>query len=141
MRVKYFLNKVEMRISIQLMKQIASYGIIGVISSGVDAVLFATFVYVWGWFPFVANVLSVSVGITISFILNRKFTFKITDYTICRYLLFFGVGMIGLCISEAILFGGQLMSMNAMLTKLVSIVLVAIVQFILNKLISFKPLS
>ena len=130
-----------MRISIQLMKQIASYGIIGVISSGVDAVLFATFVYAWGWFPFVANVLSVSVGITISFILNRKFTFKITDYTICRYLLFFGVGMIGLCISEAILFGGQLMSMNAMLTKLVSIVLVAIVQFILNKLISFKPLS
>lgn len=83
-----FVNKVEMRISIQLMKQIASYGIIGVISSGVDAVLFAIFVYAWGWFPFVANVLSVSVGITISFILNRKFTFKITDYTIRRYLLF-----------------------------------------------------
>lgn len=128
-----------MRVHTQLVKQMLSYGIIGVISSSIDAIFFAATVYTCGWHPFLANILSVSVGITISFFLNRRFTFKISDHTVQRYLLFFGVGMVGLCISEVILYCGHLMSANAMLSKLVSIILVAIIQFILNKLISFRP--
>lgn len=139
MKNRKVVSRRSAKVKFTLLRQMLSYGVIGLISSGTDALLFALFVYVFHWFSLAANLVSVSVGITISFFLNRKYTFKISDHIKRRYIVFFGVGMIGLCISEIILWGGHVLAVNAMVTKLCSIVLVSIVQFVLNKLISFKP--
>jgi putative flippase GtrA len=89
--------------------------------------------YLW------ANIISIHVGIFMSFILNRSFNFKVKDKTTQRFLSFYAVGLTGLGISELMLYlmvtlGG----MNELLCKLISIVVVALIQFLLNKYITFK---
>lgn len=126
-------------ISKRTLKQMVSYGIIGCIASGTDFVLFSTLVYAFGMLDMVANILSVCAGITISFFLNRHFTFKLKDRVARRYVTFFCVGMVGLALSELILFGGKSIGLEPFITKLVSIIIVAVVQFLLNKFVSFRP--
>ena len=124
-----------------LFKQLVSYGIIGCISSGTDAILFAFFVYFLQAPELTVNIFTVCVGITISFFLNRKFTFKMKDHSARRYLRFFAVGICGLLLSELIIWAGNTANIETIITKLTSIVIVAIFQFVLNKTISFKKIS
>lgn len=122
-----------------LILQIVSYGIIGLISSGTDAALFGILVYEFHTSALITNIVSVSVGITISFFLNRRFTFKVKDHTAKRYVMFFAIGMAGLLLSEGIIIIGTIVKLDVMIAKLLSIFIVAAFQFILNKFISFRP--
>ena len=89
--------------------------------------------YLW------ANIISIHIGIFTSFILNRSFNFKVKDKVTTRFLSFYTVGLVGLGISELMLYlmvtkGG----LNAIVCKLISIVVVALIQFLLNKYITFR---
>lgn len=113
------------------------YGIIGAFSAGVDF-LFYTLLTHTGMNYLLANVLSVGVGIITSFILNRHYNFRVKDKVIRRFMIFLLVGVIGLLLSSLILYllinvGEQ----DVLISKLVSIVVVALVQFVLNKYITF----
>jgi putative flippase GtrA len=121
-----------------LLRNAIFYGFIGIFSAAVDTLLFRLLVYIVDINALVANCFTVPVGITISFILNRRFNFKVMDRTLRRYVVFFCVGLCGLGISELMLYGGELLSLDAFGVKLVSVVVVALFQFILNKLISFR---
>ena len=125
----------------ELFKQLVSYGIIGCISSGTDAILFAYLVYVLMAPELAVNIFTVCVGITISFFLNRKFTFKMKDHTAKRYIRFFTVGMFGLLLSELIIWAGSMLNVETIVIKLVSIVIVAVFQFVLNKTVSFRSMD
>ena len=114
------------------------YGLIGgfcaALDFGVYTLLcqFDILPYLW------ANVVSIHVGIFTSFILNRQFNFKVKNKTALRFMSFYIVGLIGLGISELMLYlmvtvGG----MNELVCKLISIVVVALIQFVLNKYITF----
>lgn len=50
-----------------LFRELLSYGLIGIMASGTDALIFAALTYGALFSHFVANVIGVSVGITISF--------------------------------------------------------------------------
>lgn len=115
------------------------YGLIGgfcaALDFGVYTLLceFDIMPYLW------ANVISIHVGIFTSFILNRQINFKVKNKTAVRFLSFYTVGLLGLGISELMLYlmvtvGG----MNELVCKLISIVVVALIQFLLNKYITFK---
>ena len=115
------------------------YGFIGAFCSALDFAVytalchFCIMPYLW------ANIISIHVGIFSSFLLNRSLNFKVKDKTIRRFLSFYTVGITGLGISELMLYlmvtlGG----MNELLCKLISIVVVALIQFLLNKYITFK---
>ncbi len=115
------------------------YGIIGgfcaTLDFGVYTALcqFDIMPYLW------ANIISIHVGIFTSFLLNRSFNFKVKDKTTKRFLSFYTVGLTGLGISELMLYlmvtlGG----MNELVCKLISIVVVALIQFVLNKFITFS---
>ena len=115
------------------------YGIIGGFCAALDFGVYTALCqfdimpYLW------ANIISIHVGIFTSFVLNRSFNFKVKDKTTQRFLSFYAVGLTGLGISELMLYlmvtlGG----MNELLCKLISIVVVALIQFILNKYITFK---
>ena len=118
-------------------KDFIIYAIIGGFCAGIDfgvySVLCFLIPYLW------ANVISTHCGIFCSFILNRQFNFKVKDKTIIRFLSFYIVGLIGLCISSLFLYIlVDLAQANEIICKLLTIVIVAIIQFLLNKFITFK---
>lgn len=116
------------------------YGIIGCCSSGLDFLLYTLFVQVFGWHYILSNCISVLAGITTSFTLNRNFNFKVKDKTRKRFAIFLTVGLCGMMLSNLILYVCiSMMSLNKIISKLLSIVLVVFFQFLLNKYITFKP--
>lgn len=118
------------------------YGIIGCLSSGLDFCVYTFLVRVIGMNYLVANCISVVVGITTSFTLNRKYNFKVTDRTFRRFAMFFIVGICGMLLSNLILYIciDKLM-LDSIISKLLSIVLVVFIQFLINKFITFKKIN
>ena len=115
------------------------YGIIGgfcaTLDFGIYTLLchFAVLPYLW------ANVISIHCGIICSFLLNRTFNFKVKDKTPQRFVSFYVVGLIGLGISELMLYlMVTIGNWNEVLCKLISVIVVALIQFVLNKYITFK---
>lgn len=115
------------------------YGIIGggcaALDFGVYTILcyFDLLPYLW------ANVISIHCGIFCSFFLNRSINFRVKDNATLRFFSFYAVGLVGLAISEGMLFlMVEQAGWNELACKLVSIVVVALVQFLLNKYITFK---
>lgn len=120
-------------------KQLVLYGIIGALSAGVDFAVFNILIAYVGLYYLTANCLSVLIGILTSFTLNRTINFKVTDKIAIRFGLFFTIGMVGLALSNGILWIGiDAYHFSETLTKLVSIFVVAFIQFIFNKFITFK---
>lgn len=104
---------------------------------------------------YIANPISMSVGITNNFFLNAYFNFKKTDKLFKRYLSFYAVGIIGILISNLFLWvfndllGGNIQSVldavvpfvsayRLEIVKAVSIVVIAVIQYVLNKRFSFQ---
>lgn len=122
-----------------LFRNLILYGIIGGCCAALDFGIYTALCY-WDVMPYlVANIISIHVGIFTSFVLNRSINFKVKDKVTMRFLSFYAVGLTGLGISELMLYlmvtvGG----LNQVLCKLLSIVVVALVQFLLNKYITFR---
>jgi putative flippase GtrA len=115
------------------------YGIIGTFCAGIDFFIFYTLTTIFEVFYLVSNIISVSVGITISFILNRKYNFKVKDKRIKRFIIFILVGSGGLLLSSALLyFFVDILTLEKVVSKILSIVFIVLIQFLLNKLITFK---
>lgn len=115
------------------------YGIIGAFCAGLDFVIYSLLChfdimpYLW------ANVISIHCGIFCSFILNRGYNFRVKDKVLKRFLSFYIVGLIGLGISELMLYlMVDLAAWNEIVSKLISVVVVALVQYFLNRVITFK---
>jgi putative flippase GtrA len=120
-----------------LPKEIILYGLIGGISAGMDTLLF--------WLlskainPFVANCISVTMGITISFLLNTFLNFKVRDRLFVRAVSFYAVGFTGLALSSLLLYLGiEVLHVDGLFVKIILVFIVAAVQFILNKLVTFR---
>ena len=120
------------------LRQLFLYGIIGLFSSTIDALFFHFLVYKVHIYSVIANIFSVVLGILISFILNLNFNFKVKDKIFIRFLSFFTVGLLGLLLSTVIIALGEKLNWDIFITKIGSIFIIAMVQFILNKLVSFK---
>lgn len=115
------------------------YGIIGSCTATLDFLIFTGLTQ---WTPvhyIIANVISCYTGILCSFLLNRKYNFKVTDHTLRRMIIFFSVGIFGMFLSSVILhFCIDDLHWGGLISKLTSIVIVVIIQFFLNKYISFR---
>ena len=115
------------------------YGIIGSFTSFLDFCVFTVLTSFVSFHYLLANCISVLVGITTSFLLNRSYNFKVKDHFKRRFAIFLSVGLSGLVLSNIILYVGiDLMHCNEMIVKLASIVLVVGFQFLLNKFVTFK---
>ena len=115
------------------------YGIIGCFTSGLDFIVFTVLSKYLGIFYLVANCISVLVGISTSFALNRAYNFKVKDKTKQRFAIFLTVGLCGLCLSNLILWVGiSNLHGDHLIVKLASIVFVVFFQFLLNKFITFR---
>ena len=118
------------------------YGIIGSLSSGLDFCVYTFLDRILGINYLLANCISVIVGITTSFTLNRKYNFKVTDRTIKRFAIFFTVGICGMLLSNLILYICiDRLQMDSIVSKLLSIAFVVFIQFLINKFITFKKIN
>ena len=123
----------------QRFRNLILYGLIGSFTSALDFAVFTMLSKYIGIHYIIANCISVLVGITTSFALNRSINFKVKDKTGKRFLIFLTVGLCGLLLSNLILYVGiDMLSGDELIVKLASIVLVVGFQFILNKFITFK---
>ena len=121
-----------------LVRQVVLYGIIGGASALLDFLLFTLFYMSLGLNMYLSNGFSIHAGIAMSFLLNRRFNFKKTDKTLFRAVSFYLTGLFGLALSQGILWLGDVLSLEAVLSKFISIFFVAAVQFTINKFVTFK---
>lgn len=130
-----------MKTKLTLIKELFVYGVIGLISSSIDAILFKIlFTTVISNFLLV-NCLSVTIGILVSFTLNLFINFRTFNNILKRFISFFLIGLVGMMISNVILTIGGNIDIDIFIIKLISIVIVALIQFVLNKLISFRKME
>ena len=120
-------------------RNIILYGIIGGFCAAIDFGVYWILCY-WKIMPYLwANIVSIHIGIFTSFVLNRSLNFKVKDKAAVRFLSFYSVGIVGLGISELMLYlMVTIGELHELFCKLLSIVVVALVQFLLNKNITFK---
>lgn len=120
-------------------KNLVWYGIIGGMSVVLDFIVFFVLTYFFPEYYLLANIVSVNCGIVNSFLLNRRYNFKVKDRFIFRFIVFYLVGMTGLLISSGILYllvdrGG----INLLVSKVMTIFVVTVFQFVLNKNVTFR---
>ncbi len=126
-----------MKIDRQFLRNLILYGIIGAISAAVDALLFALLYKQLHINEFISNIFSVHAGIFLSFFLNSRYNFQKTDQIKKRFFYFYLTGLFGLGLSTLILYLGNHLGIEVMLTKIFSIVFVALVHFLINRVLAF----
>ncbi|MBQ4647444.1 MAG: GtrA family protein [Candidatus Gastranaerophilales bacterium] len=115
------------------------YCAIGCSGALLDFLCYTLLVKIFSLHYLIANILSVSVGITNNFFLNAFLNFKVTNKLLKRYLTFFAVGIFGLAISELLLYVlVEKNLVNEIIAKIATIFVITFVQFFLNKFITFK---
>lgn len=118
--------------------QFILYCLCGGIGVSVDYSIYYFALRLGFWYQ-AANSLGYLAGTLVSFSLNRKITFGINDQIAQRLLIFLGVAAIGFSGSAFILWlMVDVLSIDAMLSKSLTLPLVVIIQFSLNRRLTFK---
>jgi putative flippase GtrA len=119
------------------LRQFILYGIIGCLAAIIDSFLF--YVLSKSLNVNISNFISVNCGIVLSFFMNTFVNFKIKNKMVKRVLLFFFIAYCGLGLSMIILWVGvNRMDIEKMYVKIASVIIVAIIQFTLNKRITYR---
>ncbi len=120
-------------------RQFLLYCIIGASGTLLDFGVFA-FLVKAGFFGYQgANAVSYASGTLLSFILNARINFRVSDRIPLRLACFFGVAFLGWLISAGLLnllIGDY--GMNQFASKFASLVVVVLVQYNLNRWLSFR---
>ena len=115
------------------------YGIIGGLSVSIDFAVFGLLTHFFPEYYLLANIVSVNCGIVNSFLMNRHFNFRVKNKSVFRFMVFYIVGMIGLLISSGMLYlMVNMADMNLLVSKVVTIFVVTLFQFTLNKNVTFR---
>ncbi len=121
-------------------RKLILYGIIGGFCASLDFGIYTLLCYVLPYL--IANIISVHCGIICSFYLNRQYNFKVTDKTFYRFRIFYLVGLSGLLVSEVLIYiFVNMMGINHLISKIITVFVSALLQFLLNKYITFKKLK
>lgn len=117
------------------------YSIIGVSGVILDILSYTLFVKA-GVPPVVASLVSTTIGITNNFLLNSFFNFKKRDRMLVRFVKFYSVGLIGIFLTAVIIYIlHDMLGVGPLISKLVTIPPIVVIQFLLNRSISFSDKS
>lgn len=123
-------------------RQMMFYTVIGLLTSVLDFIVYAVLVYAFDLHYLVANIVGVLVSIPVGFFLNRNFNFLTLDKLPLRLMSFLIVGVLGMLITGMMLYVCiDVYHFGKISSKLFSIVSVSLLQFLLNKYITFKPIT
>jgi putative flippase GtrA len=89
-----------------------------------------------------ANAVGYSNGTLLSFILNARYNFRVTDKIPLRFISFFSVAFLGWLVSAGLLLLliGQF-GFDKYLSKFATLIVVVLLQYNLNRLLSFRKAS
>jgi putative flippase GtrA len=119
-------------------KEMVLYGFIGLASAGIDSGIFFMLRKL-GINLYFSNFIGINIGICCSFFLNTFINFRVKDNLLKRAVKFWLVGYCGLLLSMLIMFlGVEALHYRDAFVKLLSIIIVAGLQFLFNKFITFK---
>jgi|LakMenEpi03Aug12_release.lakeMendotaPanAssembly.Ray.scaffolds.fasta_scaffold1378966_1 putative flippase GtrA len=114
------------------------YSIIGISGATID---YLAFIAMIKWIPLhylIINSISTSLGVINNFLLNARFNFSVKDRLFRRFVLFYLVGLVGMAVATGMLYVMvDLMSFSPQISKLMVIFVIVVLQFNLNKRISF----
>ncbi|WP_346619997.1 GtrA family protein [Blastococcus montanus] len=114
------------------------YQLIGVSGVLLDLVLFLVLYNVVGLHEQIATAISTSAGITNNFLLNSYLNFRKRDGMLRRFARFYSVGLLGIALVAVLLLVFHTwLGVDANVVKVVSMPIVAVFQFVLNKRWSF----
>lgn len=119
--------------------QFLLYCLCGGIGVSTDYAVFYLAVTSGTWYQ-AANGMGYLAGTLMSFFLNRIFTFSMRDKILQRLVLFLLIALIGFSASAALLWVlVQVMNLDVRIAKLISLPMVVVLQFSLNRKITFNP--
>lgn len=121
--------------NISLYKLLVKYFFIGILAASIELLTFSLFLKYINYV--IANSIAYSFGVITSFTLNRIFNFKVKDKIIIRFGRFLIVNIIGLFISNSILFYFSGL-MPYIELKILSMPIVIFFQFLMNYFWTFK---
>ena len=120
------------------MKNFLLYLFFGGLGVGVDVGIYSAAISFGVWYQY-ANLMGYAGGTSISFFLNRTFTFAVKDQILKRFFLFFSVAFCGLvCTIFLLWLCVTIFSWDAKISKVLTLPFVLVLQFTLNRLITFK---
>ena len=120
-------------------RELVVYCIIGCTGATLDFVVYAGLIKWTGLHYQLANFVSVSLGIVNNFFWNSFLNFKMRDHLLIRLGSFYCVGMFGWALSAGCLWLlVEYIGSNVIVAKLATIFFITIVQFCLNKFITFR---
>jgi putative flippase GtrA len=123
-------------------KQFLLYCVIGASGAALDFGIYSLLVKTRLLDYQAANAVAYASGTLLSFILNARFNFRVTDKIALRFSSFFGVAFLGWLASAALL---QLLighyGFDKYISKFAALVVVVLLQYNLNRLLSFRKAS
>ena len=120
-------------------RQFLLYCVIGLSGTSLDFVIYSLLIKTRALDYQAANAIGYASGTMLSFILNARFNFRVSDRIVQRLACFFGVALLGWTISAGLLhlLIGNL-GFNKYLSKMATLVVVMLVQYNLNRWLSFR---
>lgn len=115
------------------------YGIVGVFGLVVDMGIFYILHKMFGVNYIISNILSSTMAVIHNFVVNSVFTFKVKDKPLKRFVSFYTIALAGMAVSSgllALMIDG--LKMDSMISKMIAVVIVAILQYFLNKRLTFR---
>lgn len=115
------------------------YGLVGLVGLVVDMGFFYVFYEMLHINYILSNIMSSSLAVVNNFILNSIFTFKVKNKLLYRFISFFSIALAGMALSSgmlAVMIDG--LQMNSMMAKAISIFVVALIQYFVNKKLTFS---
>lgn len=123
-------------------RQFILYALIGATGVTIDIVTYFITTKYLGWGVLAANFVSITLGIINNFFLNLRFNFRVTDKLLERFWIFYGVGFIGLGLSELLLaVFHYALGLDGLTAKGLTLLPVLLFQFVLNRRFSFGNLK
>ena len=123
---------------LNLRKQAIRYACFGVLCASTDWLFFCFELNVLKMDSLLANFISSHLGIFLSYYLNSRYTFNAKGGVIYRFLSFYLVGLVGYIFAHFFLkVGLETTSFRPEIIKGVSYIGIFIIQFTLNKVITF----
>lgn len=120
-------------------KEFIKYCTIAVVGGILDLLLFVVLITYTDINIQIVNLISMFTGVTTNFVLNYHFNFKAHSKFFKRYLSFLTVGFVGFCIVALfVLIFAQIMGWNPIIVKVAATMFATIIQYFLNRYISFR---
>lgn len=119
-------------------RNLVLYGIIGALAALVDFGSFYLMNTGLSWNRYAANIVSMHLGMLVSFSLNTKVNFQKTDKLWRRFLSYYIIILGGMGLSSLILWIGSFVTDSSTIVKAFAVVFVAAVQFVFNKFVTYR---